>query len=157
MQTGSVTQQITIPPSDGGSYSEPQGRTTRLMAVVSQMGRDALADLPSGEVLQKIISTVWPLLPGVRLVSILLKEGESLVFAAVGGEGAQAMQGRRLPLDTPMLAPVLQGGRPVSVHNSYASHSLNKQVTGPLSFKNQTVLAAPLKVLDNTLGCICHL
>jgi signal transduction histidine kinase len=124
------------------------------MAVVSQIGRDALSNLPPGEALHKIISAIWSLLPEVRSVAILLKEGESLVCAAVGGESGQLMQGQRLPLDTPMLAPVLQGGRPICVRNSYRSRVRFKHPTGPLSFPNQTVLATPLKVLDNTLGCI---
>jgi len=54
---------------------------------------------------------------GARAVSVLVAEGDQLVFTAVAGQGADSMPGERIPADTGMAGWVLAAGQPLVVEN----------------------------------------
>ncbi len=152
MQTNRVKEQEKTGGAQDGLHR--QAVVNSFLEIISQMGRGVLSDLKPAEALHRITAGIGSLLPGVRSISILLKEGEDLVFAAVGGDGAQVMEGRRLPGDTPILLPVLRDGRPICIRNAFRSSVPFIHPTGPLEFKTQTVLASPLKVQDEIIGAV---
>jgi len=140
---------------------ETQNRATRLLSMISQMGREALGNLDPSEVLNKIIASAWGLMPGVRVVSIFIKEGDDLVVAAAAGEAIN-MQGQRLPMDTPLLKSVLESGRAECFRNVFQSSDLFNHPLLSAERQSQILLVAPLKsgvgysdqssLISNTIG-----
>jgi len=138
-----------------------KNRATRLLSMISQMGREALGNLDPSEVLNKIIASAWGLMPGVRVVSIFIKEGDDLVVAAAAGEAIN-MQGQRLPMDTPLLKSVLESGRAECFRNVFQSSDLFNHPLLSAERQSQILLVAPLKsgvgysdqssLISNTIG-----
>ncbi len=67
----------------------PYAFTSRQRAALSRMGQSVLSSLDLEQVLKQVVDEVSALLP-THEISILLREKQELVFAAVNGRAAQA-------------------------------------------------------------------
>jgi signal transduction histidine kinase len=131
---------------------EAQDRVARLLTMINQMGADALGKLQPDEVLNKVITSTWSVMPGLRHLSILLREGEDLVFSAVIGETGQLLRGQRLPLDTPILHQVMAESKTVCIRDIFTYPIGSGSAVSPMQFQSQTVMAAPLKMQEDIIG-----
>jgi PAS domain S-box-containing protein len=71
--------------------------TARRLSKLSRLGKTVLADLSIWKVLHTIIDEILPILQGTRRMAILLREGQSLRFAAMGGDLTEDYQDVRIP------------------------------------------------------------
>jgi len=125
----------------------------RLMAL-SNIGQRVLASLDVDVVLRQIIDELLPLLPGTLGASILLQEGQDLVFAAVGGESAEALQGQRIPANVGVAGHVLQTGEAIRINREKGRELLYRPIEAVTRRHTQSLLAVPIKVGGKNIGVI---
>jgi K+-sensing histidine kinase KdpD len=87
--------------------------------------------------------------------SILLLDSKSgeLYFEAASG-GAEAIKRIAVPLDSSVAGWVCRSGRPIVISDTSADKRFYKQADVESSFTTHSILAAPLKVKDKTIGCL---
>jgi GAF domain-containing protein len=86
--------------------------------------------------------------------SVLLQSGDTLVFEAAVGPGAEKIIGARLPITAGIVGWVLREKQPVRVNDAHRDgrfHAAVDQVTG---LKTRSVLAAPLITKGQVSGVI---
>lgn len=86
--------------------------------------------------------------------SIMLREGDHLVFRAARGPRSSALLGRTLPLDEGIAGWVATSGK------SYLSTDVSKdtlwssRISAEIRFATRNIMAAPLKTADSTIGVV---
>jgi signal transduction histidine kinase len=87
--------------------------------------------------------------------SILLLDSKSgeLYFEAASG-GAATIKRVAVPLDSSVAGWVCRSGRPIVIGDTSADQRFYKQADVESSFTTRSILAVPLKVKDNTIGCL---
>jgi GAF domain-containing protein len=88
--------------------------------------------------------------------SVLLADkvtGE-LVFEGVAGEGAENLQGRRIPIDTGIAGSVLASGEPVAVDDVRADPRFATAVAEMSGYVPSQLMATPLVHRQRTLGVV---
>ena len=87
--------------------------------------------------------------------SILLLDSKSgeLYFEAASG-GAATIKRIAVPLDSSVAGWVCRSGRPIVIGDTSADQRFYKQADVESSFTTRSILAVPLKVKDNTIGCL---
>ena len=87
--------------------------------------------------------------------SILLLDSKSgeLYFEAANG-GAATIKRIAVPLDSSVAGWVCRSGRPIVIGDTSADQRFYKQADVESLFTTRSILAVPLKVKDNTIGCL---
>jgi len=91
---------------------------------------------------------------GTTAGSILLQEGESLVFRACAGPASSRLLNRAMPLDEGIAGWVFQKG--VTYLSSDVSRDArwSNKISAELRYQTENILAAPLKIEDRVIGVI---
>lgn len=127
-------------------------RSTQRLEALDRMGQTVVASLNLNEVLTKVVDMVMPLLEGAEGISILLVEGQDLVFAAVGGESAKRLQGRRMPGDVGIAGQVLKTGQSACVSGSGDDEIIYRDVEKITNWHVRSLLAVPLRFGNAIIG-----
>ena len=91
---------------------------------------------------------------GARAVSILVADGDQLVFAAVAGEGAGTMPGERIPADTGMAGWVFAAGQPLVVEDVTQDPRFAADYARSTGYLPKGIMTAPLLGDDGPIGVI---
>ncbi len=132
---------------------QAQKRDAQLNAL-SQMGLAVTMSLDLDFVLSQIVHELMPLLEGAEGVSILMREGDELVFAAVEGAGTDTLLGLRMPYDVGVAGTVVQTGQPQRVTNGIGERQIYRKVEGVTGYHTQSLLAVPLRLASETIGVL---
>lgn len=124
------------------------------LAALSDMGRTVLASLDLENVLSEVADRVLTILNGAEGVSILLREDQSLVFAAVSGSGANVLRGQRISADAGVAGLVLRTGKPTRISSPSDQAMIYREIEQVSGYHTQALLAAPLKWGNEILGVI---
>ena len=91
---------------------------------------------------------------GARAVSVLVAEGDQLVFTAVAGQGADTMPGERIPADTGMAGWVLAAGQPLVVENAAEDPRFAADYARTTGYLPKGIMTAPILGEDGPIGVI---
>jgi len=91
---------------------------------------------------------------GARAVSIMVRAGDQLVFAAVAGQGADTMPGRRIPAGTGMAGWVLAAGQPLVVEDVTQDPRFAADYARTTGYLPRGIMTAPLLGDDGPVGVI---
>jgi NtrC-family two-component system sensor histidine kinase KinB len=87
-------------------------------------------------------------------VALLDEETGDLVFRVAVGEAADGVVGWRMAPDLGVVGWVAQSGEPLLVPDARADERFYAGVDESTGFETRAILAAPIKVLDRTIGVI---
>ena len=91
---------------------------------------------------------------GARAVSVLVAEGDQLVFTAVAGQGADTMPGERIPADTGIAGWVLAAGQPLVVENVAEDPRFAADYARTTGYLPKGIMTAPILGEDGPIGVI---
>ena len=91
---------------------------------------------------------------GARAVSILVADGDQLVFTAVAGEGAVTMPGERIPAATGMAGWVFAAGQPLVVEDVTQDPRFAADYARTTGYVPKGIMTAPLLGEDGPVGVI---
>jgi GAF domain-containing protein len=91
---------------------------------------------------------------GARAVSVLVADGDQLVFSAVAGQGADSMPGERIPADTGMAGWVLAAGQPRVVENVAEDPRFAADYARTTGYLPKGIMTAPILGDDGPIGVI---
>jgi GAF domain-containing protein len=114
---------------------------------------------PSGEDLAEFLAAAAEAIRTIfhaKAASVLLADPttEELVFAAVSGEGAKVLQGRRIPIGTGIAGAVVASGQPVAVDDVAADPRFATSLAEASGYVPTELMAAPLMHGPRTLGVV---
>jgi HD-GYP domain-containing protein (c-di-GMP phosphodiesterase class II) len=93
-------------------------------------------------------------LTGTQAGSIMLREGDHLVFRASLGPKAASLLGRHIPLDEGIAGWVARSGK-AYLSSDVAKDTLwSSRISAELRFATKNILAAPLKTADSVTGVV---
>lgn len=93
-------------------------------------------------------------LTGTQAGSIMLREGEHLVFRASRGPKSASLLGRSIPLDEGIAGWVARSGK-AYLSSDVAKDALwSGKISAELRFATKNILAAPLKTADSVTGVV---
>lgn len=87
-------------------------------------------------------------------VALLDEENGQLTFRVAVGKGSEAVTGLRLPLDKGIAGWVTREGESIFISDVYSDPRFYPGVDEETDFKTRTVLAAPIKTDQGTIGAI---
>jgi signal transduction histidine kinase/CheY-like chemotaxis protein len=125
-------------------------RSTRQLAVLSQIGQEVAASLELETVLRQLIDKMVPLL-GAE-ISVLLLENEELVFAGVSGARAERLRGQRIPANIGIAGEVINTGQPVWVSGGAERRASHSELGEAGTLSSQSFLAVPLQLDKEIMG-----
>ncbi|MEK7324242.1 MAG: GAF domain-containing protein [Chloroflexota bacterium] len=125
-------------------------RSTRQLAVLSQIGQEVAASLELETVLRQLIDKMVPLL-GAE-ISVLLLENEELVFAGVSGARAERLRGQRIPANIGIAGEVINSGHPVWVSGGAEQRASHPELGEAGTLSSQSFLAVPLQLDKEIMG-----
>jgi signal transduction histidine kinase len=135
------------------SLSEMQNRLVKLEAllVLSRVLNSTL-DLPA--LLDLIVNSAREI-TGSEASSILLLDSKSgeLYFEAASG-GGEAIKRVVVPLDSSIAGWVCRSSEPLVIADTSQDERFYKQADAESLFTTRSILAVPLKVKDNVIGCL---
>lgn len=86
--------------------------------------------------------------------SIILVDGDALVFKVARGEKAQELTGKAISKDTGIAGWVLKHGEPVIISDVLADERFSPSVDKSTGYQTSSVLCVPLKTKASTIGVI---
>jgi GAF domain-containing protein len=109
----------------------------------------------SEAMLQGLVDTARSVF-GARAASVLAHDGETdeLVFAAVSGEGADTLPGRRLPATAGIAGWVFSTGEPVVLEDVTADARFAASFADSTGYIPKGIMAAPILGNDGPIGVI---
>ncbi|MCA9931170.1 MAG: PAS domain S-box protein [Anaerolineales bacterium] len=124
------------------------------LSALNRMGQMITASLSLPVVLNHVIEEV-PRLLDTEGVGVLLPVGvDELVFAVVSGEGAQGLQGLRIPLTAGVAGSVMRTGRPVKIGGREEQNKIYRAVEKDNNYHTQSLLAVPLLLRGEVIGVL---
>ncbi|CAG1769907.1 partial putative transcriptional regulatory protein pdtaR, partial [uncultured bacterium] len=100
----------------------------------------------------KVVTSELQRLVGSESVSVLLRDGEELVFAAATGPGADDLIGTRMPATAGIAGAVLQSQIPSISTNAPTDQRFYTAIDAQTGLTTQTVLAVPLVHTGRAIG-----
>ncbi len=125
-------------------------KTSQTLAL-ARVGRAVLKSLDLDVVLKQVVLDLSRLVPGPE-ISILLLQGNELVFSAVGGEPAQELLGLRIPADRGIPGQVLRTYKWVYISDGL-SESWGEGLP-PQFASARSMFTVPLSHQDRALGVL---
>jgi GAF domain-containing protein len=133
-------------------------RPERLLEQVAALAADlgpALAPVGQLELLRSITAAARELFDAAACSLALLDEAqETLTFHVASGAGAEAVVGRRVPVDRGIAGWVVSSGQPVAVADVAADPRFAADVAEATGYVPRSVLAMPLQTEREMLGVI---
>jgi len=128
-------------------------RRARELAALNLASRAMTSSLDLKEVLGTVISEVRSLLEAEG-ASLLLREGQELVFAATDSPGAQALMGMRMPATAGIAGAVLQQKRAIRVDEAQSDPRFYSRIDRTTGLTTHSLLAVPLVFKGETQGVL---
>lgn len=128
-------------------------RHARQLTALTHMGQAVLSSLDLTVVLKKVVDEVAPFF-SAKGVSVLLLEGDELVFAASHGSGAEKLIGRRIPATAGIAGEVARVGEPRQVSDHEQQSHIYREIEKFSGYHVKSLLAVPLKLGNETIGVI---
>jgi GAF domain-containing protein len=93
---------------------------------------------------------------GARATSVMTHDAATaeLVFAAVSGEGAQTMPGRRVPAAAGISGWVLTAGQPLVVEDVLSDPRFSQDFARSTGYVPKGIMAAPILGEDGAIGVV---
>lgn len=131
---------------------ETQRRVQQLGAIIS-MGQAVTSSLKLNEVLDEVIGEV-PALVGAEGRSILLLDGDELVFVATSGADAERLRGLRMPASQGIAGQVIESRQSILVNEDFEQDEIYRDIEESDGYKTRSVMAVPLIIADEIIGVI---
>jgi PAS domain S-box-containing protein len=146
----SIADQVAVA-LENARLHETINHRARQLAAINQMGQAVTASLDLAQVLMQVINVVPPLV-GAEGVSVLLVDGDELVFAAASGESSDSLIGLRIPSNAGVAGDVLKNRQPLLVGSAVDQEKIYRDIEGVSGYHTQSLLAAPLIFEGNVYG-----
>lgn len=130
--------------------AEVERRSQQLAALV-QIGQTVASTLELEEILNNVVSVVPPLV-NAEEVSVLLLDGEELVFAAVSDISEDSLQGYRMPASEGIAGSVIRNGKPVLLNSENDSDKIYRELEYVTGYHSQSLIAVPLLIDGEVIG-----
>jgi len=91
---------------------------------------------------------------GTAAGSVLIHEGDNLVFRASAGPGSSKLMGRRLLLDEGIAGRVFRTGKTYASADVSRDTRWSSRISAGLRYPTENLMAAPLKTADTVIGVI---
>jgi len=131
---------------------ETRHRLQSLKAIY-EITADLTSTLDLDRVLTKCLDKVMTLI-SAQAASILMVEGEELVFQIALGEKAAEIKPFRIPPGQGIAGWVVEHGQPVMVNDVHSDPRFYSYTDSKTGFVTQSLLAAPLTINDRHIGVI---
>lgn len=82
---------------------------------------------------------------GAQAASVMLRDGDELVFAAVSGDGEGALEGRRIPLGTGVAGWVATSRQPIVLEDVRSDPRFAADVAASTGYVPKGLMAVPLE------------
>ena len=126
-------------------------RHARELAALNTAFRAMSSSLELKSVLKAVTGELQRLI-GSESVSVLLHEGDELVFAAASGPGADALIGTRMPATAGIAGAVLKSKTPTLSTHAPTDQRFYSAIDAKTGLATQTILAVPLVLGDRAIG-----
>ena len=152
---GNVTHHVAIK-YDITARKNAERETQRLilqLGALNSMGQAVTSSLEIGKVLEDVIREV-PLLVGAESQSILLLEGDELVFVAVKGKNSDQLLGTRMPASQGIAGQVIKTGTSLLISEEADQEKIYRGFEQISEFKTKSIMAVPLNVDNEIIGVL---
>jgi diguanylate cyclase (GGDEF)-like protein len=130
-------------------------RTIDELRAFNEIGKTLTSTLNISEVLSIIMEKISQLLRPTNWSLLMLDaEREELVFEIAVGEGAEKLNGVRLPVGQGVVGWVAERGEPLLVRDAHRDERWCEKMDKVTQFQTRSILCAPMKVRDDVLGVI---
>jgi PAS domain S-box-containing protein len=126
-------------------------RHARELGLLNNAMHMMTSSLDLQQVLTAIISELKHVIDSEGL-SVLLRDGDSLTFAAASGPGAGILLGTHIPLSAGVAGAVLQSRTPTLIENVQRDERFYDGVDRQSGFSTRSLLAVPLIAGDQVIG-----
>lgn len=126
-------------------------RHARELAALNTAFRAMSSSLELRSVLRVVTRELQHLI-GSESVSVLLRDGDELVFAAATGPGSDRLIGTRMPATAGIAGAVLQSQLPSVITNAPAETHFFNAIDAQTGLTTQTILAVPLVLAGEASG-----
>ena len=128
-------------------------RQNQELKILSQLGQTVVSSLSLNTILDHVISQVMPLLEA-ECFSILLRQGDELIYAANGGTDTEAMLNSAVSIQDGIYGQILRSAEPTFITAPADPTSLITQELSTVCYCRQprTLMAVPLKVENQIIG-----
>lgn len=127
-------------------YSE---KLSRVLDITRQIREEIYGDILLNEIMDCSLAVTKS-----DAGSIILLEGDSLVFKVVRGDKAQELTDRAIPRDTGIAGWVLKQGEPVLVKDVMTDERFSSFIDRSTGYQTSSMLCAPLKTKESVIGVI---
>ncbi len=128
-------------------------RQHRRVVALSRMGEHVLASLDLPTVFTSVVEECSELLGG-RDVSLLLREKDDLVFAALSSSCVQSLRGQRVPLASGIAGEVIKTGKAIMAREKEVQEPSFQQITSAAGGPVRSIIVAPLTLDEEAIGVI---
>jgi two-component system, NtrC family, sensor kinase len=126
-------------------------RHARELAALNTAFRAMSSSLELRSVLRVVTRELQHLI-GSESVSVLLRDGDELVFAAATGPGSEQLIGTRMPAAAGVAGAVLRSQIPSVITNAPADTHFFSAIDAQTGLTTQTILAVPLVLAEVAIG-----
>jgi HD-GYP domain-containing protein (c-di-GMP phosphodiesterase class II) len=135
-----------------------QAKALKELVSLEKIKQEFLSDNATGAAeLDKLLADYLKVilkLTGTQAGSIMLRDGDHLVFRASRGPRSDELLGRRIPLDEGIAGWVARSGK-AYLSSDVAKDALwSSTISAELRFVTKNILAAPLKTADSVTGVV---
>lgn len=127
-------------------YSE---KLSRVLDITRQIREEIYGDILLNEIMDCSLAVTKS-----DAGSIILLDGDSLVFKVVRGDKALELTGRAIPRETGIAGWVLKQGEPVLIKDVLTDERFSSFIDKATGYQTSSMLCAPLKTKDSIIGVI---
>jgi putative nucleotidyltransferase with HDIG domain len=135
-----------------------QAQALKELVSLEKIKQEFLHDNVTGAVeLNKLLTDYLKVilkLTGTQAGSVMLREGDHLVFRASLGPKSRALLGRRMPLGEGIAGWVARSGKAYLSADVAKDTLWSSRISAELRFDTRNILAAPLKTADSVTGVV---
>lgn len=129
-------------------------RQNQELKILSQLGQTVVSSLSLNTIFDHVINRVMPLLKA-ECFSILLRQGDELVYAANGGIDTERMIRQTVSIHDGVYGQVMRSAEPTFIKaSSDPSDPVIQELKMVCYCEPQTLMAVPLKVENQIIGVI---
>ncbi len=132
---------------------EETRRRVQQLSFINEMGQRVVSSLDVARALADVVDSI-PNLIEAEGVSVLLLEGDRLVFKAASGEHGDELVGTSMPADIGVAGKVLQCGDSLLVGNGDGQGQIYRDVDAATGFVTESLVAVPILLGGETIGVI---
>lgn len=129
-------------------------RHNQELTILSQLGQTVVSSLSLETIFDRVIAQVMPLLEA-ECFSILLLQGDKLIYVANGGTDTDQMLNQTASIHSGIYGQIMQSQQPIFITGpDHLDDPVNQELNQICYCGPRTVMAVPLKVEDQIIGVI---